>query len=78
MRQLDVTFLMAKKSKERLFEAWREWDLEINDPRKKRAAKERLDELTDEYKRETNSGAARVLVRLWLREEYADWRMKNG
>ncbi len=69
---------MAKSTKEQLFEAWREWDLEMTDPQKKRAAKERLDGLTDEYKTATNSGAARVLVRLWLREEYADWRMKNG
>jgi hypothetical protein len=69
---------MAKSTTERLFEAWREWDLEVYDPEKKHAAKQRLDQLTDEYKEQTKSGAARVLVRFWLREEYADWRMKNG
>lgn len=68
---------MAKSTKEQLFETWREWDLEVNDSRKKRSAKERLDTLTDEYKKETNSGAARVFVRFYLREEYAAWRMKN-
>jgi hypothetical protein len=69
---------MAKTTKDRLFEAWREWDLEMTSPQEKRAAKERLDQLTDEYKKEINSGASRAIARFYLHEEYADWRMKNG
>jgi len=69
---------MEKSTKEQLFEAWREWDCELENAQKKQAAKERLDQLTDQYKKETKSGAARVLVRMWLRDEYAEWRIKNG
>lgn len=68
---------MAESIKEQLFEAWRDWDLELENPAEKQADKDRLNELTDQYKKETGSSASRTLVRFYLREEYAEWRLKN-
>jgi hypothetical protein len=69
---------METDTKERLFEAWSEWDLEIDDPTKKEAARDRLNDLIDLYRQETGITAARFLVRFYLRDEYADWRIKNA
>jgi hypothetical protein len=68
---------MANDTKERLFEAWREWDCELEDLDKKQAAKERLDQLTDRYRDDNKKGGSRTLTRFYLRKEYAKWRLEN-
>jgi hypothetical protein len=63
--------------KERLFQAWKDWDLEMEDFAKKRAAKDTVDALIDQYRQQSGSGASRTLAMFYLRDEYADWRISN-
>jgi len=69
---------MAKSTKEQLFEAWREWDLELANCDKNKSAKERFDQPTDLYRKEEKKGASRAITRFYLRKEYAAWRRENG